>query len=59
MTCPNCKSEIFDKDNFCAHCGKKLKDACNCWVKKQDNYNCGESSCPGYGLFRIEKLKAE
>lgn len=35
MTCPNCKSEIFDKDNFCAHCGKKLKDACNCWVKKR------------------------
>jgi hypothetical protein len=44
------------EDNFCPVCGVKLKQICNCWIKKS-NYNCGESSCPGYGLFKLEKSK--
>lgn len=60
MECPNCgNTEITQGDNFCIICGTKLRDICNCWVKKKDNYNCGESSCPGYGLFRIEKSRFE
>lgn len=58
--CPNCGNiEITENDNFCIICGSKLKSTCNCWVKKKDNYDCGESSCPGYGLFRIEKSRID
>lgn len=58
MICPNCgNTEIAEENNFCIICGAKLRDACKCWVKKKDNYNCGESRCPGYGLFRIEKSR--
>jgi hypothetical protein len=60
VKCPNCSNEeIAENDNFCMICGTKLKETCKCWVTNKDNYNCGESSCPGYGLFRIEKLKAK
>lgn len=59
MQCPNCKAIVQETDNFCKHCGKKIKKHCNCWVKKKDNYDCGESSCPGYKLFKVEKLKAK
>lgn len=53
MKCLNCgNEEISEKDNFCIICGKKLKKTCVCWVKKQDNYDCGKDSCPGYGLFQ-------
>lgn len=55
MECPNCKTEVNEADNFCMHCGTKLKKACSCWVKNQNNYDCGENSCPGYALFGIEK----
>lgn len=58
MECPNCNSKVAQEDNFCGECGIKLKDICKCWVKK-DSYNCGEDSCPGYGLFKIEKAKAQ
>lgn len=52
------KRESEDSDNFCQNCGKKLNETCKrCWVLKKDNYNCGESSCPGYGLYRILKSK--
>lgn len=54
MKCKKCGREITETDNFCACCGTKLKEVCECWVKK-GNYTCGESNCPGYGLFRIEK----
>lgn len=57
MRCKKCNSEVKDTDNFCMHCGSKLRKLCNCWVNKKGNYNCGESSCPGYGLFRLEKIK--
>lgn len=58
MKCPNCNNEqIQQGDNFCIICGAKLKKTCKCWVNKKDNYDCGESSCPGYGLFKNEKLR--
>ena len=44
-----------EKDNFCGHCGKKLKTDCNCWIKK-GSYNCGEDSCPGYELL-VKEVK--
>lgn len=58
MECKNCGKENNESANFCTYCGSKLKDECNCWIKK-GNYNCGESSCPGYGLFRLERLKTK
>lgn len=60
VKCPTCSREVSEKDNFCQYCGKKIRDTCRyCWVRKKDNYNCGESNCPGCGLFRIEKLKTK
>lgn len=60
MNCSKCGSEVMESDNFCLKCGAKLKDTCNCWVKKIGNYTCGECNCPGYGLHRLEKkLKAK
>lgn len=59
MKCPICgNTQIKDDDNFCTECGTKVRNTCNCWIKK-DNYDCGESSCPGYGLFKIERLRSE
>lgn len=57
MKCKKCGANVNDNSNFCKKCGTKLHKKCNCWVKKRDNYNCGKSSCPGYGLFKVEKLK--
>ena len=59
MKCPKCGKEAKAESNFCTYCGTKLQETCNCWVNKKGNYNCGESSCPGYSLYRIEKLKSE
>lgn len=56
MECPYCGSDkVKEKDNFCGHCGKKLKKTCNCWIKK-GSYNCGEDSCPGYELL-VKEVK--
>lgn len=57
MRCLSCGGQNQKDANFCRECGMKLKETCNCWVNKKDNYNCGESSCPGYGLFRLIKPK--
>ena len=54
MKCLVCRSEVNDTDNFCMHCGAKLKRTCNCWVKKMDGYDCGKSSCPGLKLLAPE-----
>ncbi|MDY4772037.1 MAG: zinc-ribbon domain-containing protein [Lachnospiraceae bacterium] len=54
MECPNCRLPVNDADNFCVHCGAKLKKTCNCWVKKKDNYGCGRSSCPGIKLLILK-----
>lgn len=51
IICPSCKRENGEEFNFCANCGKKLKDTCKCWVLKKDNYSCKERSCPGYKLL--------
>ncbi len=56
--CPKCGKEADERNNFCKFCGTKLKEKCDCWVKK-GNYDCGECSCPGYKLFMIEKLKSK
>lgn len=58
MRCGVCDTQCEDNSNFCSKCGAKLKEICNCWLKK-GNYNCGEKNCPGYGLFRLEKLKSK
>ncbi len=58
--CSSCGKKVSESANFCKYCGKKVKDICSyCWVRKKDNYNCGESNCPGYNLFRLEKSKSE
>ena len=56
MKCKKCGYENKKEANFCIYCGNKLKDACNCWVKKKDNYDCGESSCLGYDLL-VKEVK--
>ena len=56
MKCMVCGSENDEKANFCTYCGNKLEKSCNCWVKK-GSYYCGKDSCPGYELFKLEKLK--
>ena len=56
MKCIVCGSENDEKANFCTYCGNKLEKSCNCWVKK-GSYDCGKDSCPGYELFKLEKLK--
>mgnify|MGYP005805205265 CR=1 FL=1 len=48
-----CGQRITYNSNFCPACGRKLKELCDCWVKKEP-YNCGQSICPGYRLY--EKL---
>lgn len=54
MACPACGSECSEQANFCRKCGTKLRDICDCWVKK-GTYNCGQEKCPGYRLFAEEK----
>lgn len=54
--CPNCNHENKKEANFCVNCGQKLRESCKCWVTKQDNYSCGEESCPGYKLL-VESRK--
>lgn len=39
MHCPNCKSEIFEGDKFCGHCGKHLVEV----DSSQDNVNLNVS----------------
>lgn len=55
--CKYCNEKIKDNANFCHSCGKKIRDSCNCWVKKRDNYKCGFHSCPGTRLLTQEKIK--
>ena len=54
-TCPNCNSDV-ENGNFCSACAWKLKDVCDCWVKKQP-HDCGRDWCPGLELL-AEELKA-
>lgn len=52
VKCPNCDKEAREEDNFCTQCRSKLRSTCKCWVLKKDNYDCGESSCPGWDLYK-------
>ncbi len=51
QTCPKCEAKNRPRANFCKKCGAKLREVCNCWVKKGP-YNCGQSECPGHRLFQ-------
>ena len=58
----NCKCghKVVETDNFCGNCGTKLQEQCHfCWVKKEGNYDCGESHCPGPFLLLKSKTAAE
>lgn len=58
--CLNCNHENKKEANFCVNCGQKLRESCRCWVRKQDNYSCGEKSCPGYKLLtQLTKSEGE
>nr|DAG13458.1 MAG TPA: PROTEIN/RNA Complex, archaeal, ribosomal, 50S, protein.0A [Caudoviricetes sp.] len=60
MICYKCGNPgIKEEDNFCVACGVKLKNTCNCWVIKKENYNCGESSCPGYKILTKRSISNE
>lgn len=56
MKCKHCGAKCFNSANFCNICGSKLKEICNCWIKKEP-YNCGADKCPGYKLFKLEKCQ--
>ena len=59
VKCPNCGNESNRNEaNFCKVCGTKLGYICRCWLKNGDSYDCGESSCPGYGLFLLDLKQA-
>lgn len=45
-----CGTKNSEGSNFCRSCGRKLKEVCDCWVKKGP-YRCGRDQCPGYRLF--------
>lgn len=51
MECYKCRYKNDDNANFCVICGNKLKEICNCWIKKEP-YNCGEQKCPSYRLYK-------
>ena len=54
MICPKCGATTETQANFCPLCGRKLRETCDCWIKKKP-YNCGQGECPGYRLFQREK----
>lgn len=56
MKCEGCGAENPDSANFCRKCSRKLREECDCWVKKEP-HNCGQEKCPGYRLFAVEKSK--
>lgn len=57
--CKGCGETNKPKSNFCKKCGRKLGKTCKCWVRKKDNYDCGQDSCPRYGLFVILMKESE
>lgn len=60
VQCPSCGKRVSESANFCKYCGSKMRETCiYCWVKRMDNYNCGESSCPAYGLIMLERSKSK
>ena len=60
MICHKCGNPgIKKEDNFCVVCGTKLKGICKCWVLKNDNNNCGKSSCPGYKILTKRSISNE
>ena len=54
IMCPHCGQENPEFANFCRRCGVKLKDVCDCWIKKRP-YNCVQRRCPGYKIYLTEK----
>lgn len=50
MKCTKC-GYINRDSNFCTNCGTKLKEVCDCWIKKEP-YNCGEEQCPSYRIYK-------
>ncbi len=51
VKCKKCNFKNNKDGNFCVKCGAKLKEICNCWIKKE-LYNCGKEKCPSYGLYK-------
>ena len=52
--CKKCGNRNSEAANFCRACGTKLREICDCWVKKEP-YNCGQRECPSYRLFQKGK----
>lgn len=56
--CPKCGAMKVEDANFCRVCATKLRQICDCWVKKEP-YNCGQDQCPGYRLFLREHARGQ
>lgn len=56
LCCPSCRATDNTLSNFCKFCGIKLREVCNCWIKKKP-YDGGHEKCPSYRLFQEEKLQ--
>ena len=54
MICKNCGKENREDANFCVSCSQKLRNVCNCWVKKMP-YDCGLEKCPGLRLCMVKE----
>lgn len=52
--CKGCGADNPKGANFCRKCGEKLRQLCDCYIKKEP-YNCGQDRCPGYRLFLMER----
>lgn len=51
LQCKSCGFQNSEQANFCGKCGKKLREVCDCWIKKSPT-TAGRISAPVIGSLR-------